>query len=114
MPMKGKKYLLEIGDERFEGVTDSNGILSHVVAEGATVGKLTLDMWSVDLEIRPSAVPDTDFDVRMKLDNLGFHATGSEEPISDALMRFQSAFSQELTASLDPATHSTLKKVYGC
>ena len=42
-PIKMSKYRLEVDNQKFEGITNNEGILQHDIPVGAKTGKLILD-----------------------------------------------------------------------
>src|SRR5664280_210837 len=73
-PIKMSKYLLEVDNQTFEGITNNEGVLQHDIPVGAKTGKLILDKklfhrrknhtdeikvenWSIDLQIVDSMAP---------------------------------------------------------
>ena len=92
-PIKMSNYRLEVDDQKFEGITNNEGVLQHDIPVGAKTGKLILDKklvhrsenntdeirvenWSIDLQIVDSMTPGDQIDgAQARLKNLGFFAS---------------------------------------
>ena len=92
-PIKMSEYRLEVDNQKFEGITNNEGILQHDIPVGVKTGKLILDKklfhrreknsgevevenWIIDLQIVDSMVPcDQIAGVQARLNNLGFFAS---------------------------------------
>ena len=121
-PMAGLKYKLEVGGKTFSAKTNKEGILAHDVPVGVTTGKLTLDMWTVDLYITPIGPPDHPTGLQTRLQNLGFfdEEAGERAALAEddtlahlALMRFQSANKLPSDGQMNDDTKQKLRDVYG-
>jgi hypothetical protein len=135
-PVKNAPYTLEVADLTFKNSTNDQGVLSHLIPSDAKKGKLTLDMWDVDLTIEKIDPADQNAGLRVRLDNLGFFAGGpppqqsgerknlvgapspggedESEQLRLALMRFQSAYGiEEADGQMNEATKAKLEEVYG-
>jgi len=112
--MADKHYFLLVEGLTLEGRTDSEGVLRHLIPATATEGTLKLNNWTAKLEFTPAIAADSDEGKRDRLHNLGYFPLGSDDDLTDALMRFQSANNEETSGLLSDATQSKLKTVYGC
>ena len=113
-PIKMSKYRLEVDKQKFEGITNNEGILQHEIPVGAKTGKLILDKklfhrrekntgeikvenWSIDLQIVDNMAPgDQTARAQAHLNNLGFFASKEiheqyDEQTRRAIQRFQTA-----------------------
>jgi hypothetical protein len=113
-PRQNAHYVLQVGELRFEGHTNSDGVLTHMVPASATEGTLQLKNWQAQLDL--VAVQDLEDEPGRfsRLSNLGYHPAGPEEECKLALMRFQSANDEEANGELTEATRSKLRRAYGC
>jgi len=131
------KYRLEVDDQKFEDITNNEGVLQHDIPVGAKTGKLILDKklvhrrenntgeirvenWSIDLQIVDSMAPgDQITGAQARLKNLGFFASKEiheqyEEQTRRAIQRFQTAHPPlKVTGNIDQETKKSLKEVYG-
>jgi len=136
-PIKMSKYLLEVDNQTFEGITNNEGVLQHDIPVGAKTGKLILDKklfhrrknhtdeikvenWSIDLQIVDSMAPgDQMAGAQARLNNLGFFASKEiheqyEEQTRRAIQRFQTAHPPlKVTGNIDQETKKRLEDVYG-
>jgi hypothetical protein len=136
-PIKMSKYRLEVDDQKFEGITNNEGVLQHDIPVGAKTGKLILDKklvhrrenntgeirvenWSIDLQIVDSMTPGDQIDgAQARLKNLGFFASKEfheqyDEQTSRAIQRFQTAHPPlKVTGNIDQETKKRLEEVYG-
>ena len=136
-PIKMSKYRLEVDDQKFEGITNNEGVLQHDIPVGAKTGKLILDKklvhrrenntgeirvenWSIDLQIVDSMTPGDQIDgAQARLKNLGFFASKEiheqyEEQTRRAIQRFQTAHPPlKVTGNIDQETKKRLEEVYG-
>ena len=113
-PIKMSKYRLVVDKQKFEGITNNEGILQHDIPVGAKTGKLILDKklfhrrekntgeikvenWSIDLQIVDNMAPgDQIAGAQARLNNLGFFASKEiheqyDEQTRRAIQRFQTA-----------------------
>jgi len=121
----GKNYVLVVGHHQFEGATDSDGRLEHVVPPDAKKGLLTVTLGEPDYpeqitwELEVGHLPpfDTLLGAQRRLNNLGFPCPTSGSALDDAtrsaLQRFQAQ--EELPASGEPdsETLARLREVHG-
>lgn len=136
-PIKMSKYRLEVDDQKFEGITNNEGVLQHDIPVGAKTGKLILDKklvhrrenntgeirvenWSIDLQIVDSMTPGDQIDgAQARLKNLGFFASKEfheqyDEQTRRAIQRFQTAhLPLNVTGNIDQETKKRLEEVYG-
>ena len=136
-PIKMSEYRLEVDNQKFEGITNNEGILQHDIPVGAKTGKLILDEklfqrrenntgeikvenWSIDLQIVDSMAPgDQIAGAQARLNNLGFFASKEihekyDEQTRRAIQRFQKAHPPlEVTGNIDQETKKRLEEVYG-
>ena len=136
-PIKMSEYRLEMDNQKFEGITNNEGILQHDIPVGAKTGKLILDKklfhrkekdsgeikvenWSIDLQIVDSMVPcDQIAGAQARLNNLGFFASKEiheqySEQTRRAIQRFQTAHPPlKITGKIDQETKKMLEEVYG-
>lgn len=136
-PIKMSKYRLEVDDQKFEGITNNEGVLQHDIPVGAKTGKLILDKklvhrrenntgeirvenWSIDLQIVDSMTPgDQIAGAQARLKNLGFFASKEiheqhDEQTRRAIQRFQTAHPPlKVTGNIDQETKKRLEEVYG-
>ena len=136
-PIKMSKYRLEVDDQKFEGITNNEGVLQHDIPVGAKTGKLILDKklvhrrenntgeirvenWSIDLQIVDSMTPGDQIDgAQARLKNLGFFAIKEfheqyDEQTRRAIQRFQTAHPPlKVTGNIDQETKKRLEEVYG-
>ena len=136
-PIKTSKYRLEVDNQKFEGITNNEGILQHDIPVGAKTGKLILDKklfhrreknsgeievenWSIDLQIVDSMAPgDQTAGAQARLNNLGFFASKEiyeqyDEQTRQAIQRFQTAHPPlKVTGKIDQETKKRLEEVYG-
>jgi hypothetical protein len=109
VPIAGAAYTLAVDGSTYEGETDADGMVSHVVPGKPTSGTLTLDMWAVELTIHPLSASDDPDGYAARLDNLGYYAA---DP-SMALMRFQSANDLDPSGQMNDETRAKLEEVHG-
>ena len=130
------KYRLEVAKQMLEGVTDSNGILVEYIPINVSTGKLVLedklfhrrdpqtgvvvsvDTWSMDLEIAELDGADKVTGAQARLNNLGLFAgkqiSGNlDDQTRRALSRFQALYGLPITGNLDAQTQEVLKNKYG-
>ena len=136
-PVKMSRYRLEVDKQKFEGITNNEGILQHEIPVGAKTGKLILEEklfhrrenntgeikvenWSIDLQIVDSMAPgDQIAGAQARLNNMGFFASKEiheqyEEQTRRAIQRFQTAHQPlEVTGNIDQETKKRLEEVYG-
>jgi Putative peptidoglycan binding domain len=136
-PIKMSKYRLEVDNQKFEGITNNEGILQHDIPLGAKTGKLILDKklfhrreknsgeinvenWSIDLHIVDSMAPDDSIaGIQARLNNLGFFASKEiheqyDEQTRRAIQRFQTVHPPlKVTGKIDQETKKRLEEVYG-
>ena len=136
-PIKMSNYRLEVDDQKFEGITNNEGVLQHDIPVGAKTGKLILDKklvhrrenntgeirvenWSIDLQIVDSMTPGDQIDgAQARLKNLGFFASKEfheqyDEQTRRAIQRFQTAHPPlKVTGNIDQETKKRLEEVYG-
>lgn len=136
-PIKMSYYRLEVDDQKFEGITNNEGVLQHDIPVGAKTGKLILDKklvhrrenntgeirvenWSIDLQIVDSMTPGDQIDgAQARLKNLGFFASKEfheqyDEQTRRAIQRFQTAHPPlKVTGNIDQETKKRLEEVYG-
>jgi hypothetical protein len=136
-PIKMSKYILEVDKQRFEGITNNEGILQHAIPVGAKTGKLLLDnklfhgrenetgeikieSWSIDLQIVDSMAPgDQIAGAQARLNNLGFFASKEiheqyDEQTRRAIQRFQTAYPPlKVTGNMNQETKKRLEDAYG-
>jgi hypothetical protein len=136
-PIKMSKYRLEVDNQKFEGITNNEGILQHDIPVGAKTGKLILEEklfyrrenntgeikvenWSIDLQIVDSMAPgDQIAGAQARLNNMGFFASKEiheryDEQTRRAIQRFQTAHPPlEVTGNIDQETKKRLEEVYG-
>ncbi len=117
-----KKYVLEVGDRRYEGTTDGEGSLEHWVAPVAHVGVLTVWLdepsfpatakWTLAVGQLPPL--DTVAGVQARLANLGYRCRPSgtlDDATKAALEAFQRKHTLEQTGQRDDATVSKLEQI---
>jgi len=136
-PIKMFEYRLEVDNQKFEGITNNEGILQHDIPVGAKTGKLILDKklfhkkekdscdikvenWSIDLQIVDSMAPcDEITGAQARLNNLGFFASKEiheqyDEQTRRAIQRFQTTHPPlKATGNIDQETKKRLEEVYG-
>jgi hypothetical protein len=136
-PIKMSKYRLEVDNQKFEGITNNEGILQHDIPVGAKTGKLILEEkmfyirenntgeikvenWSIELQIVDSMAPgDQIAGAQARLNNMGFFASKEiheryDEQTRRAIQRFQTAHPPlEVTGNIDQETKKRLEEVYG-
>jgi hypothetical protein len=127
-PRPNVPYRLTVGNEVFEGVTDSAGELRVAVAPSETRAKVFIQGspatderdWEpdVDYDLFIGALDPTDEDsgLLMRLENLGYEVgkAVAQDRLSEELARFQRDMSLEVSGSWDSATRQKVKDVYGC
>jgi N-acetylmuramoyl-L-alanine amidase len=116
-------YTLIVEGERYEGTTDSQGMIEHEIPADAQNGKLNLVLdegnckqsytWQLDishldpLEEKPG--------VLARLENLGyFVGAGDTDDPSEVVKAFQQANNLTVNGNSGPQTQQKLKDVYGC
>jgi Putative peptidoglycan binding domain len=136
-PIKMSEYRLEVDKQKFEGITNNEGILQHDISLGAKTGKLILykklfhrnekdsgkikvENWSIDFQIVDSMAPcDQIAGAQVRLNNLGFFASKEiheqyDEQTRRAIQRFQTAHPPlKVTGNIDQETKKRLEEVYG-
>jgi hypothetical protein len=136
-PIKMSEYRLEVDYQKFEGITNNEGILQHDIPVGAKTDKLILykklfhrkgkdsgeikvENWSIDLQIVDNmASCDQIAGAQARLNNLGFFASKEiheqyDEQTSRAIQRFQTAHSPlKVTGNIDQETKKSLEEVHG-
>lgn len=114
-----KRYLLEVGGERFSGNTGEPGTIDHLVPQDAVSG--TLSVWMDDeadeplawkLDIAPIDPLALDSGAQARFGNLEFDVPGDGEAWKTALEGFQELFGMEKTGQLDGSTQSALRELY--
>jgi hypothetical protein len=77
-PLASKPYTIEIEDEIFEGTTDANGQIEHVVGPRARAAHLVVgeepELYEYDIQIGDMDPVDTVPGVKERLSNLGYAA----------------------------------------
>ncbi len=125
-PISGKKFLLLVGDKRFEGTTDGDGIVEQRIPFQASTAKLYVFFtdkkddgehlyWDVDIGgLEPS---DTPRGIQERLNNLGFvcgEVDGKWHDGMDVSLRtFQKSAKIDPNGEPDDATTKKLKEVHG-
>jgi len=119
-----KAYALEIGNDKFEGKTKSDGLVDHLVLAASTDGTLTVWLgadkkksiiWP--LEIGFLEPHDTNKGVQARLNNLGY-TCGKEDGIvgpntKSAIKVFKKNNGLADDDTLDDTTRNKIKDVYG-
>jgi LysM repeat protein len=125
-PITGKKFRLEIGNDRFTGTTDGDGIVQQRIPVDATSARLWV-FYSADLEngeylmwdvgigyLDPSDSPEG---VQERLNNLGFVCGDPDgqwhEGMDIAVRTFQKLAGVDPSGKADDGTVSKLKDVHG-
>lgn len=127
-PMKRTKYTLLIDNLRFDGLTDNHGGFRHMIPISSTTGTLVLENWTLQLDIVKFGGPNESAGARFRFENLGLaalpassiSATGVSADAKDAddlfrraTFRFQSMVDLETDGTLNDATITKLREVYG-
>jgi len=118
-PLKGTDYTLQVGGQKFTGVTNGLGIFTHQVPKQSAKGQLEVPLGIFELDVRDLLQPPTAEDgAKARLQNLGLFSgdqTSSDEqqdPFRLAVMKFQSLNDLERTGELDPTTTQKLGDVH--
>ena len=119
--LAGKKYLLAVGDAKYEGTTDDAGTLERFVDPLAQTGDLTFwleeegypETVQKKIRIGQLAPPDTVDGARSRLQGLGY-LCADERSFRESLLAFQRAGELTANALLDSATATALRDAYGC
>jgi len=125
-PVTLKKFRLEVGDDRYDGTTDGDGIVQQRIAVSAKAARLwvffTSDdengehlMWDVGIGyLDPSESPTG---IQERLNNLGFVCGEPDGQWHDgmdvAVRTFQKVAGVNPTGQLDDGTVSKLKDAHG-
>ncbi|NNF00457.1 MAG: peptidoglycan-binding protein [Pyrinomonadaceae bacterium] len=116
-PRKNEDYVIEIGGNRIEGTTDSDGKLEHFIPGDARTGTLSLrnGMETYPVRIGDLDPLEKDSGIQQRLNNLGF-SCGSEdgeisEQTKEALKKFQAEYKLKVTGEADSATKAKLKEL---
>lgn len=109
VPIAGAAYTLTVDGSTYQGETDADGLVSHVVPGKPTSGTLTLDMWTCELTINSLSPSDEVDGYAARLENLGYYAA---DP-SMALMRFQSANDLDPSGQMNAETKAKLEQEHG-
>ncbi|MEJ7731153.1 MAG: peptidoglycan-binding protein [Polyangiaceae bacterium] len=116
-PMPAAHYILTVGDLRFEGVTDADGLLVQQVPAESTSGHLSVvDAWEADLVFRNHDPVDTSPGATSRLANLAFvdagrleDGPGANEDLDRLIAGFQDSFDDlERSGQLDGPTQAKL------
>jgi hypothetical protein len=124
-PYQQYDYKLTVGENVYEGKTDSEGMLRHVIDARAAEGELTV-WWpgtpprhcTWQLKLGHLDPVNQISGIQARLNNLGYNAgpvDGILGPLTKAAVtRFQQKY--QLTADGDPGpiTQSKLEEIYGC
>lgn len=117
-PRAGEPYVLEVGDRRFEGTTDENGVIRHYVPPSARTALLTLGEAGerFDVEIGGMDPLSELSGVQKRLSNLGF-ACGEPDGVLNAataaaLRQFQASRGLEPSGAPDDATLRALARAH--
>jgi hypothetical protein len=119
-PISAEHYVLKIGGEQLEGVTNEAGILEQPIPPGAKEATLVLGKEKVELRLKIGHLdPHTEISgVQGRLNNLGFHCGAVDGIIGphtrSALITFQETFQLEQSGEADAATCEKLRSQHGC
>jgi hypothetical protein len=116
-PIADASYVLRVGEERFEGVTDNNGKLSHLIPLGEATGTVDLGFYVFDLVITDLLPVNIPRGLQARLNNLGLFDDAplddeQSEPMQLAMMRFQQRQMMDTTGQSDDASAGKLKGVH--
>jgi outer membrane protein OmpA-like peptidoglycan-associated protein len=122
-PLANAKFTLVAAGKTIESTTDAQGLLKEEIPFDAQDAKLTLDMWSVDLEINNLDASEV-FGAKARLNNLGLFAGADADDSMDeqtrrAIQRFKTlhgltpAGGAAPTGDLDGATAQKLREIHG-
>ncbi|HBP17055.1 MAG TPA: hypothetical protein DEA08_04565, partial [Planctomycetes bacterium] len=127
-PLAGARYVLEVGGQRREGETGSEGAQAGLVDEELPAGasEAVLTVWPEGgegpglrqkLALGALAAPEATEGVQGRLNALGYvsgKVDGDAGPVTqDALKRFQAAHGLSESGQLDDATRAKLVDVFG-
>ena len=117
-PRKNEDYVLKVGAQLIEGVTDGDGKLETFVPGNAKSALLMLKGGQETHRIRLSRLDpiETLAGVQQRLNNLGFpcgRETGKLTPkTTQAIQRFQEKYRLPATGKPDPMTQAKLKSLH--
>jgi hypothetical protein len=121
-PIANAPFKLRVDGRNTDGQSDANGMIDVPIPNDAASGKITFnpgtkDEVSYDLALGEMAPIDTVIGVRKRLYNLGYRCMPSgdqvDEPLKDALRRFQTDQALTATGAIDQATKDKLKNIHG-
>lgn len=117
-PISNEAYVLEIDNRRFEGITDAEGGLIHVIPSDATRGFISLSALGLSwpIEIGYLDPIDTVEGVQQRLNNLGFPCGQVDGTLGEDTCSAIRAFKERhglAGEELDDATRTKLKEVHG-
>ncbi|MBV9763681.1 MAG: peptidoglycan-binding protein [Acidobacteriaceae bacterium] len=113
-PRKNEPYTLLIDGKPYQGTTDGEGKLEHVLPADAQGGKLILRAGKEQYPVRVGHLNPIDeiSGVQQRLNNLGFQAGDEDGQMNDslkaALSAFQTKYKLNVTGEIDGATKSKL------
>jgi len=102
-------YTLEVGEQKFEGQTSTEGIIRHMILSSATSGTLILTKpnWTVAFKIIPLDPPGETKGAQARLNNLGFFASEAldgnlDDQTKRSVDRFEIAHIPPIGLTKDP------------
>lgn len=117
-PRAGIPYTLQVDNKKLSGVTDDDGLISHVVPPQSRQAQLKLNTgeeWSVDLAYMNPV--DYASGVQARLKNLGYYRgdlNGQyDEETQEAIRGFQDKNGLPVSGNPDPATKEALVNQHG-
>jgi len=113
-PIKRAKFRVELGEQKFDGETSEEGMITYHVSSNKKTGKIKLiDWWEINFEIKKLEPADKPQGLKDRLNNLGYCADDISRDGGLALMRFQSAYDLKTTGKTDEPTIKKLEEAYG-